>query len=66
MNSTSFGESMFAGGFTQKIVKEGLFVKANHVYPQRNRYGKTLEDSRRQTTEAEGRWLPCGANWPHL
>jgi hypothetical protein len=57
---------MFVGGFTQKTIKEGLFVKANHVYPQRNRRGKTLEDSKRQTTKAEGRWLPCGADQPHL
>ena len=37
---------MFVGGFTQKPIKEGLFIKANHVYPQQNRCGKTLEDSR--------------------
>ena len=57
---------MFIGGFTQKTIKEDLFVKANHVYPQQNRRGKTLEDSRRQTTKVEGRWLPCGAGRLHL
>ena len=66
INSTSFGESVFAGGFTQKTVNEGLFVKANHVYPHRNRRGKTLEDFRRQTTKAEGRWRPCGLGRTHL
>ena len=64
INFTSFGESVFAGEFTLKTIKEGLFINANHIYPQRNRCGKTLEDSRRQTTEAEGRWLPCGAARP--
>ena len=61
----SFGESVFSAGFIQKTHKGDLFIKANHVYPQRNRRGKTLEDSRRQTTEVEGRWLPCGADQPH-
>jgi hypothetical protein len=63
-NSMSFGESVFSVGFIQKTGKEDLFVKANHVYPQRNQCGKTLEDYRRQTTEAEGRWLPCGPAGP--
>ena len=54
---------MFVGGFTHKTIKESLFIKVNQVYPQRNRRGKTLKDSRRQTTEAEGRWLPCGAGY---
>ena len=42
---------MFSAGFNQKTVKEDLSVKANHVYPQRNRRRKTLEGSRGQTTE---------------
>ena len=33
INSISFGEYVSAGGFTQKTVKEGIFVKANHIYP---------------------------------
>ena len=61
-----FGESMFSAGFIQKTDKEDLFVKANHIYPQRNRRGKTLEDSRRKAIKAEGRRLPCGASQPHL
>ena len=64
--SMSFGEFVFLAGFIQKTSKEDLFVKTNHVYPQRNRRGKTLEDFRRQTTEAKGRCLPCGAGQPHL
>ena len=62
----SFGESVFSAGFILKTAKEDLFIKANHVYPQQNRREKTLEDSRRQTNKAEGRWLPCGAIQPHL
>ena len=57
---------MFSVWFIQKTGKENLFVKANHVYPQRNQHVKTLKDSRRETTEAEGGWLPCGAGRPHL
>ena len=29
----SFGESVNAGGFIQKTIKEDLFIKENHVYP---------------------------------
>jgi hypothetical protein len=47
----SFGESIFSIGFNQKTIKEDLFVKANHVYPQRNWPGKILEDSKGQTTK---------------
>jgi hypothetical protein len=32
--------------------------------PRRNLRGKTLEDSRRQITEAEPKGFPCGAGWP--
>ena len=39
----SFGESVFLAGFIQKTSKEDLFVKANHVYPLRNRPGKNPE-----------------------
>ena len=39
----SFGESVFSAGFNQKTAKEDLFIKANHVYPQWDRRGKTLE-----------------------
>ena len=62
----SFGESVFSVEFNQKTTKEDLFIKGNHGIPPRKQRGKTLEDSKRQTTEAEGRWLPCGAGWPHL
>ena len=48
----SFGESMFLAGFNQKTAKEDLFVKLNHGIPPRNQHGKTLEVSRRLSTEA--------------
>jgi hypothetical protein len=46
----SFGESVFSAGFIQKTVKENLIVKGNNGIPPRKR-GKTLEDSRRCSTE---------------
>jgi hypothetical protein len=57
---------MFSAGFNQKTVKEDIFVKANHVYPQQDQCGRTLEDSRRQTTVADHMFLTCGAGWLHL
>ena len=48
----SFGESVFSAGFYHKTAKEDLFVKANHVYSQRDRRGKTLEDSGEKFMEA--------------
>ena len=66
MSSTGFGDFMTVGGFNQKTVKEDLFVKVNHVHPRRNRPGKTLEQSRRQTTITQPEPLPCGAVQPHL
>jgi hypothetical protein len=48
----SFGESMFSVRFIQKTAKGDLFVKGNDRIPPRNQHGKTLEHSRRQTTEA--------------
>ena len=62
----SFGESMFSVGFNQKPIKEDLFIKRNHGIPPRNQRGKTLEDSRRQITEAGHMSLTCGATRPHL
>ena len=62
----SFGESVFPTGFNQKTTKEDLFIKGNYGIPQRNRRGKTIEDSRRRITEAESVSLTCGAGWPHL
>ena len=62
----SFGESMFPAGFNQKTAKEDLFVKGNYGIPPRKQRGKTLEDSRRLSTEADPETLTCGANWPHL
>ena len=62
----SFGESVSSAGFNQKIIKEDLFVKGNHVNPRRNQFEKTLEDSRGQSTEAELESLTCGAGRPHL
>ena len=62
----SFGQSMFSTGFNQKNAKEDLFVKGNHGIPPRKQCGKTLEDSRRLSTEADPEGLPCGAGRPHL
>ena len=62
----SFDESMFLAGFNQKTTKEGLFVKGNHRIPSHNRRGKTLEDSRRLSTEVEAMPLTCGAGPPYL
>ena len=61
----SFGESMFLAGFIQKTAKEALSVTGNHGIPPRNRYGKTLEDSRSRITKAEHVSLTCGATRPH-
>jgi hypothetical protein len=65
-NSMIFGESVFPAGFNQKLAKEDLFVKGNHGIPSRNRRGKTLEDSRRLSTEAKLVSLTCGAGCPHM
>ena len=62
----SFGEYVTVGGFNQKTVKWGLFVKANHVYPRWYRLAKTLEHSRRQPTKADLKGMTCGAGRPHL
>ena len=62
----SFGESMTSVGFNQKIVKEDLFVKGNHVNPRWYLHRKTLEDSRGQITKADPETLTCGAGQPHL
>jgi hypothetical protein len=62
----SFGEFIFVGGFNQKTIKVDPIVKLNRNYPRWKQLQKTLEDSRRQTTEVEGKWLPGGAGWPHL
>ena len=57
---------MFSAGFIQKTTKGGLFVKGNHVILQHNRRGKTLENSRRLSTEAEPEPLICGTGWSHM
>ena len=62
----SFGESMFLAGFIQKTVKGNLFVKENFGIPPRKQRGKILEDSRRLSTEADPKGLPCGVGRPHL
>ena len=49
----SFGESVNAGGFIQKTIKNDLIVIFNHVYPRRKQLQKTLEDIKRQPTEAD-------------
>jgi hypothetical protein len=62
----SFGESVFSAGFIQKTAKGDLFVKGNHVIPQRNRHEKTLKDTRRQPTKVDPKSMTCGAGQPHL
>ena len=57
----SFGKSVLLVGFNQKTAKENLFVKGNYRIPLRKQRGKTLEDSRRLSTEAELVPLTCGA-----
>ena len=64
--SMSFGESVFPAGFNQKTANEDLFVKGNYGIPPHKQCGKTLENSKRQITEAEPVPLTCGAGRPHL
>jgi hypothetical protein len=61
----SFSKSVFLAGFNQKITKKDLFVKGNHVIPHDKQRGKTLEDFRNFSTEADHVTLPCGAGRPH-
>ena len=60
----SFGEFVFSAGFNQKTAKEDLFVMGNHGIQQQDQRRKTLEDSRRLSTEAGPNPLPCGAGRP--
>ena len=60
----SFGEFVFSTGFNQKTAKEDLFVKGNHGIPPRKKRGKTLEDSRRLSTEDDRERLTWGASRP--
>ena len=62
----SFGESKFSVGFNQKTAKEDLFVKRDYGIPPRKQRGKTIEDSRWLSTEAEPESLISGAGRPHL
>jgi hypothetical protein len=62
----SFGGSVFSVGFNQKTIKKDISVKGNHVYLQRYLRGKTLEDSRRLSTEVDPMPQQCGASRPHL
>jgi hypothetical protein len=57
---------MFLAGFNQKTTKEDLLIKRNYRISLREQCGKTLEDSRRLSTEAGLDPLTCGAGWPHL
>jgi hypothetical protein len=62
----SFGKSVFSARFIQEIVKEDLFVKANHIFLRWYRHRKTLEHSKRLSTEDRAKALTCGDGWPHL
>jgi hypothetical protein len=57
---------MFLAGFNQKTAKENLFIKGNYRIPSRKQRWKTLEDSRRLSTEAEHMSLTYGVGWPHM
>jgi hypothetical protein len=57
---------MLLVGFNQKTAKDDLFVKGNHGIPPRKQCGKTLEDSRRLSTEAKPKPLTCRVGWPHM
>jgi hypothetical protein len=48
----SFDEYVFLAGFIQKTVKRDLHVRGNHGILPQELHGKTLEDSRRLSTEA--------------
>ena len=60
----SFDEFMFLAGFNQKTAKEDLFIKGNHRIPPRKQHGKTLEDSRRLSTEDDRERLTWEASQP--
>ena len=49
----SFGDFVLSAGFNQKTAIEDIFVKGNYGIPLRQQRGKTLEDYRRLSTEAE-------------
>jgi hypothetical protein len=56
----SFGEFVFSVGFIQKTIKEDLFIKGNYGILPRKQHGKTLEDSRRLSTEDDSERLTWG------
>jgi hypothetical protein len=47
---------VFLVGFIQETTKRDPFIKGNDGIPLWNQRGKTLEHSRRQTTEAWAKW----------
>jgi hypothetical protein len=55
---------VFPARFNQKTAKEDLFVKGNYGITPRKQYGKTLEDSRRLSTEAKPKPLTSGVEHP--
>jgi hypothetical protein len=57
---------VFLAGFNQKTAKEDLFVKENRVILQDKQRGKTLEDSKSFSTEAEPKPLLGGAGRSHM
>jgi hypothetical protein len=57
---------MFSAGFIQKTVKEDLIIKGNNGIPLQKQHRKTLEDSRRLSTEDDHKRLKCGAHRHHL
>jgi hypothetical protein len=60
----SFGESMFPAGLNQKTAKGDLFVKGKHSIISWHLRGKTLEDSKRLSTEGDHMSMTCGAARP--
>jgi hypothetical protein len=61
INSMSFGESMISTGCIQKTIKGDLHVRGNQRIPPLELHGKTLEDSRRLSTEAGMRHCHVGS-----
>jgi hypothetical protein len=63
-NSMSLGESVISAGYIQKTIKGDLHVRGNLRIPPQELRGKTLEDSKRLSTEAHPEGIPCGADQP--
>jgi hypothetical protein len=63
-NFTSFGKSMFSGGFIQKTGKVDSIVTAKHDHPRRNRLRGPPNQCRRQITVTQSEVSEGGAGRP--